>query len=147
MVSLTAMGSIAAGALLVLALGHHAKPLSPRAAPAPNRAPLSNRNGGAVFADNNLIETPEVMRDPQEEWRAAMASGDASADSFVPLTEGFDPTEARDESIVRVAMSRSSLENMGFYLAEGNESEDQQVVADLLVSNDGTPQAIRVVSW
>ena len=64
--------------------------------------------------------------------------------AFVPLSETFDPSSLADASVVRVVLSRSALDSFGLHLGQ---AEDAQVVADLIVTNDGTPQAIHVVSW
>jgi hypothetical protein len=65
-------------------------------------------------------------------------------DSFVPLSDTFDATSLNDGNIVRVVISRSALDNLGLHLGQG---DDAQVVADLVVTSDGVPQAIHVVSW
>jgi hypothetical protein len=81
--------------------------------------------------------------DLTEGWPVAF-DDDSPTASFVPLTEAFDPTAVDMNAVVRVSMSRLALQNLGVYLdAQSNEP----VVADLVVSDDGTPQAIRVVSW
>jgi hypothetical protein len=49
-----------------------------------------------------------------------------------------------DGAVVRVVLSRSALVSLGVSVADVGSSE--QVPADLVVSADGTPEAIRLVS-
>jgi hypothetical protein len=49
-----------------------------------------------------------------------------------------------DDAVVRVVLSRSALASLGLPVAETDGGET--VSADLRVSEDGTPQAIRLVS-
>jgi hypothetical protein len=72
----------------------------------------------------------------------------ASVASFEPLTEAFDASAANggidDGMVVRVELSRAALESFGLPV---DGSGDDQVLADLVVTSDGMPQAIRVLSW
>lgn len=65
-------------------------------------------------------------------------------EAFVPLSEAFDASSLEDATVVRVVLSRSAIESFGLPI---NESGDSQVVADLVLADDGVPQAIHVVSW
>lgn len=71
---------------------------------------------------------------------AELTNGDESAD-FTPLP-GALPNDADDAAIVRVRMQRSSLSALGFPVNEQRAGEWIQV--DLLVGNDGLPQAVRL---
>jgi hypothetical protein len=72
----------------------------------------------------------------------SLAEEEDATGSFLPLSATFDPSSLDDGTIVRVVLSRSALESFGLPLnLEGNA----QVVADLIVSSDGTPEAIRVL--
>lgn len=66
------------------------------------------------------------------------------AAGFVLLPYAADPAAADDGAIVRVMMSRAALASLGFSVKETGSEE--RVRADLVVSEDGTPQAIRLVS-
>jgi hypothetical protein len=72
----------------------------------------------------------------------------ASVASFEPLTEAFDASAANggidDGMVVRVELSRAALESFGLPV---DGSGDDQVLADLVGTSDGMPQAIRVLSW
>ncbi|MGH9715686.1 MAG: hypothetical protein ACRD4R_03010 [Candidatus Acidiferrales bacterium] len=71
-----------------------------------------------------------------------VASEDASA--FIPLPDAGDPALLDDGAVVRVVMPRADLASFGLPV-EAMEG-DGTVKADLIVSADGTPQAIRLVS-
>jgi hypothetical protein len=66
------------------------------------------------------------------------------ATSFVPLPYADDPSETQGGAVVRVDLPRASLVSMGIPVAGLNASG--HVVADLMLSEDGTPQAIRLIS-
>jgi hypothetical protein len=72
------------------------------------------------------------------------SGADLNSDSFVPLSGAYDLASLSDDPVVRVVLSENDLENLGLPVGEGN---DEQIVADLVIAHDGTPQAIRVVSW
>lgn len=72
----------------------------------------------------------------------SLADEEDVANSYLPLSPTFDPSSVDDDAIVRVVLSRSALESLGLPLSLASDS---QVVADLIVSSDGTPQAIRLV--
>ena len=81
---------------------------------------------------------------PQPAFQSATAGDQEGADSFVPLSGTFDLASSSEDPIVRVVLSGEDLESLGLPVGD---SGDEQVVADLIIANDGTPQAIRVVSW
>ncbi len=66
------------------------------------------------------------------------------ATSFVPLPYADDPSALEDGAVVRVEMPRATLASFGLPVAAMDG--DCTVRADLIVSADGTPQAIRLVS-
>jgi hypothetical protein len=63
--------------------------------------------------------------------------------TFIPLPYADDPAAVDEGAVVRVVLSRATLASFG--LTEAPEMRDDSVSADLLVSEDGTPQAIRLV--
>jgi len=71
-----------------------------------------------------------------------VASEDAS--EFIPLPDADYPVTLDDGAVVRVEMPRADLAAFGLPV-EAMEG-DGTVRADLIVSADGTPQAIRLVS-
>jgi hypothetical protein len=80
--------------------------------------------------------------------KRATAAGDAEpveyATAFVPLPYADDPSALEGGSVVRVTLARSALESYGL-AAEGMAAGDR-VTADMIVSEDGRPQAIRLVA-
>jgi|HubBroStandDraft_6_1064221.scaffolds.fasta_scaffold00456_20 hypothetical protein len=79
---------------------------------------------------------------------AQQAASDADdseyATAFVPLPYADDLTALDNGAVVRVMLSRSALTSLG--LPEAEMGGADRVSADLVVSDDGTPQAIRLVS-
>ena len=83
---------------------------------------------------------------------AAKSSGAASADDedatyatdFVSLPYADDPATMEDGTIVRVVLSRSALASFGVPVADLDPSD--QIPADIALSEDGAPQAIRLVA-
>lgn len=65
------------------------------------------------------------------------------ATSFTPLPYADDPSALDDGAVVRVEMPRAALASFGLPVAAMESSGT--VRADLIVSADGTPQAIRLV--
>jgi hypothetical protein len=61
----------------------------------------------------------------------------------VPLPYAYDPSELEGGAVVRVVLPRSALISYGLPIEGMGVSE--QVTADMVVSQDGTPQAIRLV--
>jgi hypothetical protein len=59
------------------------------------------------------------------------------------LLPGSLPTESEETAIVRVRMQRGALGTLGLPVNE--ERADEWIQVDLLVSNDGLPQAVRLV--
>jgi hypothetical protein len=82
----------------------------------------------------------------QAGWLSGFGDDEQVAGSFVPLSQTFDPASVDDDTVVRVVLPRAALDGFGLHLAD--QAKDQaDVVADLIVTHDGTPQAIRVVGW
>lgn len=65
------------------------------------------------------------------------------AGSFTPLPYADDPSALEDGAVIRVEMPRAALASFGLPVAA--MESDGTVRADLIVSADGTPQAIRLV--
>jgi hypothetical protein len=67
-----------------------------------------------------------------------------NATDFVPLPSATDPGTLEGGAVVRVLLSRAALASLGLPVA--NMGAAEQVPADILLSEDGAPQAIRLVS-
>ena len=65
------------------------------------------------------------------------------ATAYVPLPYAYDPAGLEGGAVVRVVLPRAALASYGLPI-EGMGVSDQ-VTADMVVSQDGTPQAIRLV--
>jgi hypothetical protein len=133
---------IGAAAIVLLALGitlrhqvdtsSHGETATGTAAPA-----IANSSAAPSLAADNASG---IQRGQQT------ASQDDSeyATAFVPLPYADDLTAIEDGAVVRVVLSRSALTSLGLPMTEMGGAE--QIPADLVVSDDGTPQAIRLVS-
>jgi hypothetical protein len=66
------------------------------------------------------------------------------ATAYMPLPYAYDPSELEGGAVVRVVLPRAALASYGLPV-EGMGVADQ-VTADMVISQDGTPQAIRVVA-
>lgn len=86
----------------------------------------------------------DAALDLSEDWPLTYQETTEAA-GFMPLTQAFDPQALDSSAIVRVALSKPALRNLGLYLDD--LQNDGTVIADLAVSSDGTPEAIRVVWW
>lgn len=101
-------------------------------------------SGTMTAADNGV---PSIDgRNGAATTNTAAADEDASeyASAYVPLPYAYDPSELEGGSVVRVVLPRSALVCYGLPV-EGMGAGDQ-LTADLVVSEDGTPQAIRLVT-
>jgi hypothetical protein len=91
-------------------------------------------------------------QEPQLQANASSTTGSAAnsaedaefAEDFTPLPYADDPSMQEGGAVVRVILSRSALESFGVVVSDVGSSE--RVPADLVVSADGTPEAIRLVS-
>ncbi len=132
------IAGVAAAIVLVTVLADRPKPL-----PHPSGAATAKQLG---LPDGSLESRSRVSTTtaPQQSSPTAAVANDESTDAFVPLSGTYDLASLNEDAIVRVVLSGEDLESLGFPVGD---SGDQQLVADLIIANDGTPQAIRVVSW
>jgi predicted anti-sigma-YlaC factor YlaD len=136
---LAAIG-IAAAVLLALGLTWH-------------RQQLVTPNGAAstgVASTQTPNEQP-ATRTSDGDARAAETTAHAGesddseyATAYMPLPYAYDPSELEGGAVVRVVLPRAALASYGLPV-EGMGVTDQ-VTADMVVSQDGTPQAIRLVA-
>jgi hypothetical protein len=76
--------------------------------------------------------------------RATLADEAEYATAYMPLPYAYDPSELEGGAVVRVVLPRAALLSYGLPV-EGMGVGDL-VTADMVVSQDGTPQAIRLVA-
>jgi len=88
----------------------------------------------ADVANNNAAAQPDSA-----ESETLLADNELSDFTLLP---GSSPADTLDAAILRVRMQRSSLGALGLPVNEERASEWIQV--DLLVGNDGLPQAVRL---
>jgi len=122
---------LAAAALVALLLTRYPADRSPETPRAPVAAPRE----------------PNRPLGPRELWADYAVEGETeeeAAAAFIPLAAAFDPSWLEGGAIVRVVLSRPALESLGVPVSAAGNGE---MVADMVVSNDGTPEAIRVVDW
>jgi hypothetical protein len=131
------MAVLGAAAVAVLVLGlsvRHAhiagvKHDSGTSAIAPSSFGLSS-GGGSPAQPTELAEN--VSSDSQE------------ATAFVSLPYATDPATLEGGTIVRVELSRSALASMGMPVTDVGATD--RIPADIMLSEDGAPQAIRLVA-
>jgi hypothetical protein len=114
---------------------------APQSLEASAQDPVSNSAANPVSASSASSKVA-----PNAKTSAAASDADTTeyATAFVPLPYADDPSTLEGGSVVRVTLARSVLESYGLP-AEGLGAGDR-VTADMIVSEDGTPQAIRLVS-
>jgi hypothetical protein len=118
-----------------------ATPVRPKAPAVVNHGPqVAEKDAGS--SGEAPGESSKSAAKPAAESGAVVASEDASA--FIPLPDADYPVTLDDGAVVRVEMPRADLAAFGLPV-EAMEG-DGTVRADLIVSADGTPQAIRLVS-
>lgn len=99
---------------------------------------------GQKVAGTAAIQSPQQPESLSAVADTPAVDNENAADSFVPLSEAFDASTIENATVVRVVLSRAAIESFGLPI---NEDGDNQVVADLVLADDGVPQAIHVVSW
>jgi hypothetical protein len=143
------MAAIGVAAALFLVLG-----LSLQRFYSPSRLETpSQANLGKSAADGSNSQAPPQKSIPGVQSNPASsqiaAQGDdldetEVAQNFTPLPYADDPSMMEGGSVVRVILSRSALASFGVPLT-GVENREQ-IPADLVVSADGTPEAIRLIA-
>jgi hypothetical protein len=138
------IAAIAAAAMVLLAVGISVRDrITTKPQPAGGSPALANtaqtlppRGTPTSEASNGLEsqQTSEQAQSDEEEYATA----------FVPLPFADDPDAVEDGAIVRVMLTRSALASLGLpALGPGGSDE---IPADLVLNDDGTPEAIRLVS-
>ena len=128
---------IAAAVLLALGLSLHRQHLVTPA----------NVNSGqssvqtVTTAPDNSAATKTSATAVDGSTHAAVADDAEYATAYMPLPYTYDPSELEGGAVVRVVLPRAALVSYGLPV-EGMGVRDQ-VTADMVISQDGTPQAIR----
>jgi hypothetical protein len=134
---IAALGTAAA---LILGIGislHHRALPDSNGGLAPAIAAGSTSNPGNTAASASSQQSLSSDAD--------LNAGDSEyATAFVPLPYADDPTAANGGTVVRVVLSRSALASFGLPVTDMGETD--RIPADIVLSEDGAPQAIRLVS-
>ena len=109
-------------------------------APGGNSVPTAGRPVPPVAAPAGLPPTTTpAQNNAPDEW---LASEDASG--FVQLPGVASDASMDSVAIVRVTLPRAALASFGFPVMDDRDSGP--VAADLLLAQDGTPEAIRLIT-
>lgn len=126
---------LATAAAVLLAMG-----ISLRHFPIGRGAAETSARGTAVqssVAANSGGEGPAV------EVAQNVEGDNQDGSAFVPLPYATDPATLEDGTVVRVELTRSALATMGLPVTDGGSLDS--IPADIMLSEDGVPQAIRLV--
>lgn len=88
------------------------------------------------------VQKQEAIDSPANRMPAQDSETD-SAEGFVPLPDSLPLLPAEEASVVRVRLQRGSLSAFGLLINEERAADLIQV--DFLISEDGTPRAVRYV--
>jgi hypothetical protein len=135
--------AVAAAVLLALGLSLHRHHL---VSSGDVNSAQSSSHAAAQAPDNSAAPATETTApDSNAQASASSASDDAEyATAYMPLPYAYDPSELEGGAVVRVVLPRAALVSYGLPV-EGMGVADN-VTADMVVSQDGTPQAIRLVA-
>lgn len=127
--------ALGAAAAIALALG-----ISLRHGRAPGPKSPGTEQAATVQTGPSQGHVTQTAQQP-----AASPQDDSEyATDFVPLPYADDSAMADGGAVVRVVLSRSALASLGVPVADAGDTNP--IPADIVVSEDGTPQAIRLVS-
>lgn len=107
----------------------------------------ANKGAGVAKSEPNAILTPLVnsgsalQTDNTAASNAAETVVASNSSDFTLLPDSM-PTTSEDSTVVRVQMQRAALEALGLPINEEHAGDWIQV--DLLVGDDGLPQAVRL---
>ncbi len=135
------IAGLGTAAAVLLALGFS---LHRRSTASPNVAPVTDVAGKT--SSSPVISPVAAPTNSQAQDQASESTADDSeyATAFVPLPYADDPTAVDGGTVVRVILSRPALASLGVPVTDPGATD--QIPADLLLSEDGSPQAIRLVS-
>jgi len=131
------IAALGVAAAVLLALG-----ISLRHAPTGTRVNSPGPDGGATQA--SLDRAAAATDQAAEEVESAVPDNSEYASAYVPLPYADDPQTLEGGSIVRVELSRPALAALGVPMVDMGTAE--QIPADIVLSEDGAPQAIRLLA-
>jgi hypothetical protein len=127
--------AVLAAAIVLLALG-----LSVRHGALTGAGEKISAGTGAA---NYSVSTPGTGRNSSLVEIAENVSSDSQGTEFISLPYATDPATLEGGTVVRVELSRSVLASMGMPVADASATD--RIPADIMLSEDGAPQAIRLV--
>ena len=139
--------AIAAAVLLALGISLHRQHL---VTPAGVNSAQSSAQTAATVPDNSAgtktsaIGANNNTQQGVNQAQAVVAGDSEYTTAYMPLPYAYDPSELEGGAVVRVVLPRAALVSYGLPV-EGMGVRDH-VTADMVVSQDGTPQAIRLVA-
>jgi hypothetical protein len=127
-------------AALLVALGYT---LGHRSSTVEKTAPLAD---AVVTRPSPLVDAPPAAQPGSQQDEAAAGESLESeyATAFVPLPYADDTNTLDGGSVVRVVLSRPALASLGMPVTDLGATD--RIPADIVLSEDGVPQAIRLVS-
>jgi len=139
------IAALATAAAMLLALGlslRHYERVTAGNGSASHRTPslppsIGSRAPEANSSDVDSVATEVAAADSQ-------SSDSDSASAFIPLPFADDSMSTDGGAIVRVVLSRPELASLGLPVTDMSDTD--RIPADIIVSEDGAPQAIRLVS-
>jgi hypothetical protein len=116
---------------------------SPHQAPPPGSVPTANPARPAAFPPprTSIVRWHPASTKPTD---ASDPGETVEAASFVRLPYADDSASLDGGAIVRVELPRAALASFGLPVSDAGDT--QRILADLIVSSDGTPEAIRLIS-
>ena len=140
------VAALGTAAAMLLALGvslrRYLAP-APSPAAAPRNASLSS-GGSASSAGPSVVDSSQSSADQQTTAAENQTPEAESATAFVPLPYADGSVSSDGGAIVRVVLSRQALASLGVPVTDMGATD--RIPADIVVSEDGAPQAIRLVS-
>jgi hypothetical protein len=140
------VAALGAAAVVLLALGltlHHGV-VTPKIGPnvATHNGQETSAADSTQAADGSATDATLDADAGNDE--ATLADDSENASAYVPLPYADDPSGLEGGAVVRVVLPRAALVSYG--LPADAMGVGDQVTADMVVSEDGTPQAIRLLS-
>jgi hypothetical protein len=135
------LAAIGTAAALFLALGLALHSWRER-----HTAAMENSRAGSNDTENVASQNPlESSSTPVDDAVEENQAGDSeAATAFVSLPYADDSMASEGGAIVRVVLSRPALASLGLPVADIGATD--RIPADIIVSEDGAPQAIRLVA-
>lgn len=144
-----ALTAAASSVLIVLGLvGRHLL-VRTRPSSAPDTVTLAQKSAAAPAQTPSRarLARPSTRKEPSRRQRALARRVPPLTEytmGFLPLEYDGDPADLSRADLVRVELPRSTLAYFG--LGTGGDASGT-VTADLLIGQDGTPEAVRFLAW